>query len=157
MASEEKVFSRLIFWRSLTNSHLEVIIAGSFCGVYCCPSLPIYTTSKHAVTGLVRSWGGALPAEKITLNSVNPNVMRTSFSTNHFYDALDKEGLLTPIDGAVEAFVQLLGENPASGECFEVGPNYHNGQGFYQPAFPPIPDSKQQAVFDKLAARGEAR
>lgn len=135
----------------------QVIIAGSFCGIYCCPSLPIYTTSKHAVTGLVRSWGAALPAEKITLNSVNPNVMRTSFSTDHFYDALESEGLLTPIEGAVEAFVQLLGSNPASGQCFEVGPEYDDGQGIYHSEFPHIPDSKQQAVFDKLAARGEAR
>lgn len=83
--------------------------------------------------------------------------MKTGFSTDAFYDSLDQAGLLTPVDGAVEACIQLLGDCKTSGECFEIGPNYHNGQGVYQPAFPPIPDDKQQQVHDLLLARGLAR
>ncbi|KAJ6445155.1 glucose 1-dehydrogenase [Purpureocillium lavendulum] len=135
----------------------KIVVSGSFCGIYCCPSLPIYTTSKHAITGIVRCWGKQLVTEGITLNSVNPNVMRTNLSTNDFYDNLDREGLLTPIDGVTEACIQFLGENGDSGQCCEVGPNYHHGQGMYLPLFPLIMDKKQQRVYDKLEERGQAR
>jgi len=80
--------------------------------------------SSSGVTGFVRSYGHYLPEEKITLNSVNPNVIRTNISTESFYDSLEKENLLTPIEGVVETFEKLLGSDATSGECFEVGPNY---------------------------------
>ncbi|KIW19955.1 hypothetical protein PV08_00530 [Exophiala spinifera] len=96
----------------------------SICGLYAVPTVPIYTAAKHGVVGLTRSYGHYLPEEKITLNSVCPNVVRTNISTSEFYDALDKDGLLAPIEGVVDVFEKLLGQSPTSGECFEVGPNY---------------------------------
>ncbi|KAJ5774831.1 glucose 1-dehydrogenase [Penicillium paradoxum] len=149
------------FRRQPLNEHGsrgKVIITGSVCGIYCCPGLPIYTTSKHAVTGLVRSWGKALPSEGITLNSVNPNVIRTNISTAEFYDSLEAEGLLTPIHGVVEICEQLLSaKETASGECYEIGPNYDAGQGAVHPKFPDFIDEKQKIIFDKLAERGQAK
>lgn len=94
----------------------------SVCGFYCVPTLPIYTAAKHAVTGFVRSYGKYLPEERITLNAVSPHVVRTSISTGSFYDSLEAKGLLTPIDGVIKAFEDMLGENDVSGEIFEVGP-----------------------------------
>ncbi|KAF9888597.1 hypothetical protein FE257_008529 [Aspergillus nanangensis] len=135
----------------------KIVIAGSVCGVYCCPSLPIYTASKHAITGLVRSWGKALPSEGITLNSINPNAMRTNISTGDFYQLLEAENLLTPLSGCVDACARLLGNNGESGECFEIGPNYDRGQGLVKPKFAPLEDEAQIRVFEKLAARGAAK
>ncbi|KAE8377283.1 hypothetical protein BDV26DRAFT_293366 [Aspergillus bertholletiae] len=136
----------------------KVVITGSVCGIYCCPGLPIYTASKHAITGIVRSWGKALPAEGITLNSLNPNVLRTNLSTGQFYNSLDQEGLLTPISGVVETCERILdGAATASGECFEIGPNYAFGQGAFHPRFPELVDEKQKMVFDRLAERGHAK
>ncbi|KAL4895465.1 hypothetical protein BDV59DRAFT_200109 [Aspergillus ambiguus] len=148
------------FRRQTRNCHGlrgKIIIAGSVCGIYCCPGLPIYTASKHAITGLVRSWGQALPAEGITLNSINPNAMRTNISTGEFYQMLEAEGLLTPLAGAVDACARLLGKNAESGECFEIGPNYARGQGFVKPKFAPLEDEAQIRVFKKLEARGAAK
>ena len=58
------------------------------------------------------------------MNSVNPNVIRTNISTGTFYDSLEEQNLLTPIEGVVDVFEKLLGSNDASGECFEIGPRY---------------------------------
>ncbi|KAK4995925.1 hypothetical protein LTR66_004363 [Elasticomyces elasticus] len=94
----------------------------SVCGFYCVPTLPVYTAAKHAVNGFVRSYGKYLPEEGITLNAVCPNVIRTNISSGAFYDKLEEQGLLTPMDGVVEAYESMLGSSDVSGELFEVGP-----------------------------------
>lgn len=150
------VFPGLVIVPAL-NFNYQVVVAGSVCGVYPSPGLSIYAASKHAVTGLVRSWGLDLPAEKITLNCLIPSVMRTNISTQDFYDALESERLLTPLHGAVDACEQLLGSNSMSGQCFEIGPDYDNGQGLTHPNFATFTDEKHRLVFDHLAARGASK
>lgn len=122
----------------------------SVCGFYCVPTLPIYTAAKHAVTGFVRSYGKYLPDEKITLNSVNPNVIRTNISTSAFYDMVEERGLLTPVESVVQAFENLLGDNATSGEIFEVGPK---GNIEVRPA-PEYMDTVSKEVCDMLEKRG---
>ena len=112
----------------------------SVCGFYCVPTLPLYTAAKQyvpietpcraaltlansGVVGFVRSYGKYLPEEKITLNAVCPNVIRTNISTPAFYDSLEEKGLLTPMEPLLEAFESLLGTSETSGECFEIGKN----------------------------------
>ena len=57
------------------------------------------------------------------MNAVCPNVIKTNISAPAFYEKLDKLGLLTPMEGVIEAFESMLGTNDTSGELFEVGPN----------------------------------
>lgn len=102
----------------------------------------------------MRSYGKYLPSEGITLNAVNPNVIRTNISTPVFYDKLDARGLLTPIDGVVDAFESLLGENADSGETLEIGPNYAKGQGIVKRQQPEYIDSESEEVFQMLEPRG---
>lgn len=93
----------------------------SVCGFYAIPTLPIYTAAKHGVVGLVRTYGKFLPEEGITFNAVCPNIVRTGISTSTFYDKVEKEGLLVPMKGLLDAFQDfLLGHG--SGEVYEVGP-----------------------------------
>jgi len=132
----------------------KIGLIASVCGFYCCPTLPIYTAAKHGVVGFVRSYGKYLPSEKITLNAITPNVIRTNISTPAFYDKLEAEGLLTPIEGVVDAFESLLGDNPESGECFEIGPNYAKGQGIVKPKFVEFVDDESKRTFDVLEPRG---
>jgi hypothetical protein len=54
------------------------------------------------------------------MNAVCPNVIRTNISAPVFYDKLDDMGLLTPMEGLIEAFESMLGSNGTSGEIFEV-------------------------------------
>jgi len=138
---------------------LTVVLVGviaSVCGFYCCPTLPVYTAAKHGVLGFVRSYGKYLPSEKITLNAVCPNVIRTNISTPAFYEKMEAEGLLTPIEGVVEAFESLLGDNTESGECLEIGPNYAKGQGIVKPKFVEFVDKESERSFEVLEPRGRS-
>jgi hypothetical protein len=106
-----------------------------------------------AVVGFVRSYGKYLPEERITLNAICPNVVRTNISTQTFYDSLEEKGLLTPLESVPEIFEKLLGDNPASGECYEIGPHYKT-EGAKPTKPPPYLDDESAAVFDLLYARG---
>ena len=100
----------------------KVGAVASVCGIYCVPTLPVYTAAKHGVLGFVRSYGKYLPAEDITMNAVLPNVVRTGISTTVFYDKIEKEGILTPIETVIDALDSMLGESDMSGETLEAGP-----------------------------------
>lgn len=100
----------------------KIGLVASVCGFYCVPSLPIYTAAKHALIGLTRSYGVLLKDEGITLSAVAPNVVRTNISSGVFYDHMDQEGLLTPMDGVLDAFMQMIGSGE-SGKVYECGPN----------------------------------
>jgi len=124
----------------------------SICGIYCVPTIPIYTAAKHAITGFVRSYGKYLPQEKITLNSVNPNVVRTNISTQTFYDKLEEQNLLTPLEGVVAEMEKWLGASDASGETYEVGPRYKD-QGGVPRKQPEYLDEASGKVCDLLNER----
>lgn len=107
---------------SIENSLLGRIgLVASVCGMYCVPSLPIYTAAKHALVGLTRSYGKLLVEEGITVNAIAPNVVQTKISAPHFYDRLARKNLLTPMDGLMRAFQTIL-DTECSGEVFECGP-----------------------------------
>ncbi|OQU96054.1 hypothetical protein CLAIMM_02190 isoform 1 [Cladophialophora immunda] len=120
----------------------KIMPVASVCGFYIHQTIPIYTAAKQyvppghqlpwmsskadrnfsAVVGLVRSYGKILAEEKITLNAVCPNKIRTGISTAAVYDKAEKLGVLVPMERLLEAFESLLGDNPMSGECLEVAP-----------------------------------
>ncbi|KAH7142764.1 hypothetical protein B0J13DRAFT_445022 [Dactylonectria estremocensis] len=100
----------------------KIVIAASGAGFYYIKALPVYTAAKHAVVGFVRSFGKYLPDEKITLNAMCPNIVKTSISTGDFYDKADARGLLVTMDSVVQSFENLLGTNTMSGEAIEILP-----------------------------------
>lgn len=104
--------------------------------------------------GFVRSYGKWLPEEGITFNAVCPNVVRTAISTPAFYDKLESENLLTPLESVPDAFEKLLGKSKDSGNCYETGPNYRS-QGVIETNGPPFLDDESAAVFDRLYERGK--
>ncbi|KAH7408656.1 hypothetical protein DE146DRAFT_629549 [Phaeosphaeria sp. MPI-PUGE-AT-0046c] len=98
----------------------KIGLVASVCGFYCVPSLPIYTAAKHAVIGLTRSYGVVLKDEGMTLSAVAPNVVRTSISSGAFYDRMEQQGLLTPMDGLLDAFTEMI-RSGESGKVYECG------------------------------------
>ncbi|CAO2651604.1 Nn.00g041740.m01.CDS01 [Neocucurbitaria sp. VM-36] len=110
-----------IEWGKGQKSRGKIGLVASVCGFYCVPSLPLYTAAKHALVGLTRSYGRLLQGEDITLNAVAPNVVRTSISSDTFYDAMERRGLLTPMEGLMDAFGDML-ESEESGYIYECGP-----------------------------------
>jgi NAD(P)-dependent dehydrogenase (short-subunit alcohol dehydrogenase family) len=99
----------------------KIALVASVCGFYCVPSLPIYTAAKHALVGLTRSYGALLEGEDMVLSAVAPNVVRTSISSSDFYDDMEKQGLLTPMEGVLDAFREIV-EGSDSGKIYECGP-----------------------------------
>lgn len=83
------------------------------------------------------------------MNAVCPNVIRTNISSPAFYDKLDGMGLLTPMQGLIEAFESMLGSNETSGEIFEVGPK----GGYTIKAAPEYLDPESKQVIDLLHER----
>jgi hypothetical protein len=63
-----------------------------------------------------------LAEEKISLNAICPNIVKTNISTGDFYDKADAKGLLITVDSLVETFESLLGANDISGAAIEVLP-----------------------------------
>lgn len=100
----------------------KVGLVASVCGFYCVPGLPIYTAAKHALVGLTRSYGALLEGEGIALSAVAPNVVRTGISSDGFYDQMEERGLLTPMEGVLDAFGHMLSGDD-SGNVYECGPN----------------------------------
>ncbi|KAM3414447.1 hypothetical protein BST61_g9612 [Cercospora zeina] len=118
------------FRRQEPNKHGfrgKMIIVGSGCSFYIVPTHPIYTYAKHAVLGFTRTMGAWLPEEKITLNCICPNIVRTNISTGQYYEQAAEEGLLVSYETVVSAFESLLGANTTSGEAIELLPG---DQGF---------------------------
>ncbi|KAK3719080.1 hypothetical protein LTR37_004644 [Vermiconidia calcicola] len=102
----------------------KIVLVASTCGLYAMYGVPVYTASKHAMIGLVRTYGYLLPGEDVTFNAICPHVVRTGIAKNAptFYDDLEKDDLLTDINNVVAGFETFLGESTKSGECLEVGP-----------------------------------
>jgi len=60
--------------------------------------------------------------ENIILNAVCPNVVRTNISTATFYEDLEKNNLLTPLDTIVGALESMMGTDSRTGLTLECGP-----------------------------------
>jgi hypothetical protein len=115
----------------------SVFCTASVCGIYAIPGLPIYTAAKQcvsrshcsldadqssAIVGFTRSYGALLENERITINAVCPNIVRTNISSTAFYEVVSKKELFTPMESMVKIFDSLLGSDPRNGCTFECGP-----------------------------------
>lgn len=78
-----------------------------------------------AVVGFVRSFGGYLAREeKITMNVICPDKIRTNINSAEAFDKLEAAGVkLIQMGVVLEAVKDLLGRNGTSGACFEITPN----------------------------------
>ena len=73
-----------------------------------------------AIVGFVRSLGVNLPAHNITLNAICPGIVKTNIGTGDFYEQVEREGLLVPMEILLNSFESLMGPDGTSGEAIEV-------------------------------------
>ncbi|KAJ4298213.1 hypothetical protein N0V90_006112 [Kalmusia sp. IMI 367209] len=83
-------------------------LVASICGISPVPTLPVYSAAKYGVAGLTRTYGKLLPEEGITLNAVCPGVARTNINTPAFYESVKNDGIIAPIGGVVDAFIEMI-------------------------------------------------
>jgi NAD(P)-dependent dehydrogenase (short-subunit alcohol dehydrogenase family) len=99
----------------------NIIATASIAGITGFPTDPIYTMTKHAVVGLVRSLGPLLEPEGIKINAVNPGITDTPMISRE-RDLLTEAGfpLLQPEDIAAAALLSI--REGGSGLCYVCQP-----------------------------------
>jgi len=86
-----------------------VVATASLAGLISFPIDPIYTMTKHAVVGLVRSVAPQLEEKGITCNAVCPGIVRTPLVGEEAEAALDAAGFpLMPPAQIAEAVLQCV-------------------------------------------------
>lgn len=90
----------------------KLVVTGSNASFYPFPNDALYATSKAGILGLVRSVGPKVFQEGITVNSFGPCVVRTALGPPDFFDRLQEEGRITPIE-TIERCMDIFLE-PAS-------------------------------------------
>ncbi|MGH9917674.1 MAG: SDR family NAD(P)-dependent oxidoreductase [Nitrososphaerales archaeon] len=97
-----------------------IVVTASLAGLIAFPADPIYTMTKHAMVGLVRSLGPALGERNITINAICPGLVDTPLINGDVRDAIIGTGfpLIAPVSVA-EAVLEaaLSGE---SGQAWVV-------------------------------------
>ncbi|KAF8336383.1 uncharacterized protein EI90DRAFT_2911538 [Cantharellus anzutake] len=93
----------------------KIILTGSVASFSAIPHMPLYTASKHAIAGVVRSLAPQLGAENITVNAVCPNVTRTALVPQEVFDIFESQGTITPNETVTNVFHTFLGESKVNG------------------------------------------
>lgn len=120
-----------------------IVVTASLAGIIAFAPDPIYTLSKHAVVGLVRSLAPQLEAKGIRINSVNPGIVDTPLLGPDAKDRLTAAGfpLIAPDEIAAAVVGCITGD--ATGQCFVC-----------QPGRPPEPYDFREVPGPRGAAAG---
>ena len=99
-----------------------IVATASLAGIISFAPDPIYTMTKHAVVGLVRSLSPQLERRGITINAVCPGVVRTPLLSADAITGLDAAGFpMMPPEQIAEAVLDAV-TGTASGECLVCQP-----------------------------------
>ena len=112
-----------------------IVVTASIAGLIGIPYDPIYSISKHALIGLVRSLGPALAPAKISINALCPNFVDTPLIAEDRPFLADAGIDLLDVDQVADAF-ETVTSDAGSGRVWLV-------QAGHKPApyeFAPIPD-----------------
>lgn len=107
--------------RLMSGTGGHIVATASLSGVHAWPLDPIYSLTKHAVVGLVRSFGPTLIPHRITLNCLCPPVVDTPMADpfrDTFGDLLG--GMLISAEEVAEALMRVLASGQ-TGEAWFVG------------------------------------
>ena len=99
-----------------------VVATASLAGLISFPIDPIYTLTKHAVVGLVRSLASQLETRGITINAVCPGIVRTPLVGDEAVAGLEAAGfpLMPPEQIAEAVFMCVTGT--ATGQAYVCQP-----------------------------------
>lgn len=81
----------------------KIVVTGSNASIYPFPNDTLYGVSKASQLGLVRALGPKVLPEQITVNALGPSCVRTTLAPQDFFDMLEREGRLTPMETVIRA------------------------------------------------------
>ena len=100
-----------------------IVATASLAGLIAFPPDPVYTLTKHAVVGLVRSLAPQLEAKNITINAVCPGIVDTPLVGDDAKAMLKDVGfpLIAPEDIAAAVFEFATGRKTAQAVVCQAG------------------------------------
>ena len=100
----------------------RIVATASLAGLTAMPDDPVYSATKHAVVGFVRSAAPALAARGISINAVCPGIADTTMLGGHARAAIDEASfpLLTPTEVADAVWLALT--SGLTGHAWAVQP-----------------------------------
>lgn len=99
-----------------------VVATASLAGLISFPIDPVYTMTKHAVVGLVRSVAPQLEAKRITCNAVCPGIVRTPLVAEEAQSALDAAGFPLMEPGQIAEAVLRCVTGKETGQAYACQP-----------------------------------
>ncbi|RMJ27136.1 short chain dehydrogenase reductase [Aspergillus sp. HF37] len=99
------------------SSRGGIICTASSGGLYGFHVAPVYSATKHAVVGLVRSMQRYLGQEGIRINAIAPAVIETNIAPDK---ALFRSMTTTPVDTAVRAVSRFVEDPSLNGKVAEL-------------------------------------
>jgi len=100
----------------------SIVATASLAGLVGMPNDPIYTLTKHAVVGFVRSVAPQLEERGIRIQAVCPGWADTALTTNGFREELKERGFRLLSPDAVAEGVWSAYESEGTGEAWIVQP-----------------------------------
>ena len=117
------VFGTRAAVRAAAGRPASIVATASIAGLYPFEPDPVYTMTKHAVIGFVRSLAPTLERQGIALNAVCPGIVLTEIAARPDFEALLSQGFdsLEPSDIANGVVLAVRGG--ASGRALACVPN----------------------------------
>lgn len=113
------VFGTRAVVRAMTRagSGGAIVATASVAGVIPFAQDPIYTMTKHAVVGFVRSLAPVLEPQGITMNAVCPGIVRTNIAASEAFDMLSSAGVGVMDPSEIGDAVVGAIESGETGQC----------------------------------------
>ena len=97
----------------------QIIATASMYGLYPTHAVPLYSTSKHALVGLVRSLAPVYARDSITINALCPALVDTNIIQAEVMRQWDQTQL-TPLSTVLKAVDTMLGDKQLTGKTLEL-------------------------------------
>ncbi|KAJ5351038.1 hypothetical protein N7541_001836 [Penicillium brevicompactum] len=91
-----------------TEGERNLVFTSSIGGIYPCALTPVYSSTKHALIGYVRSTGQRLWAEGVRVNAICPGVVQTPLFDNEAFGSIFPAEVWIEIHVVIDVVVQLL-------------------------------------------------
>jgi NAD(P)-dependent dehydrogenase (short-subunit alcohol dehydrogenase family) len=100
-----------------------IVATSSLAGIVAFPGDSLYTLTKHAVVGFVRSLGPRLAEQQITINAVCPSLVDTPLIDGEIRDVLAGSGfpLIAPEEVAEAVLACMLGDDTGQAVMVQLG------------------------------------
>jgi 15-hydroxyprostaglandin dehydrogenase (NAD) len=112
--------ARHIFTEKNENPGGKIVTSSSVVGIYGNYAMPLYTSSKHGVVGLVRSLAPVYAKDNITINSLCPTLIETNLMPKEYVREFHVPEETTPMSTVLKAIDRIVQDSSLTGQVMEL-------------------------------------